>query len=43
MIEVGSRTAFVFVKLQFLDQWSRFSGADMVAYNAAKPDPQTIY
>ncbi len=37
MIEVGSHTVLVFVKLQFLGQWSRFSGTDAVAYNAAKP------
>jgi len=36
MIEVGSHTVLVFVKMQFLGQWSRFSGAQQIAYNVEK-------
>jgi hypothetical protein len=32
MIETGSHTVLVFVKLQFLQQWSRFSGAEGITY-----------
>lgn len=42
MIEVGSHTVLVFVKLQFLGQWSRFSGPDMVAYQTAKPGQMVV-
>ncbi len=37
MIEVGSHTVLVFVKMQFLGQWSRFSGAQQIAYNVDLP------
>ncbi len=36
MIEVGSHTVLVFVKMQFLGQWSRFSGTQQIAYNVEK-------
>lgn len=36
MIEVGSHTVLVFVKLQFLGQWSRFSAAQAISYQVAK-------
>src|SRR5580693_8653016 len=32
MIETGSHTVLVFVKLQFLQQWSRFNGAEGITY-----------
>jgi hypothetical protein len=36
MIEVGSHTVLVFVKMQFLGQWSRFSGTQQIAYDVQK-------
>jgi hypothetical protein len=35
MIETGSHTVLVFVKLQFLEQWSRFNGAEGITYTVA--------
>lgn len=35
MIETGSHTVLVFVKLQFLQQWSRFNGAEGITYTVA--------
>jgi hypothetical protein len=33
MIETGSQTVLVYVKLQFLQQWSRFNGAEGITYS----------
>jgi len=37
MLETGSHTVLVFVKLQFQKKWTRFSGTQMIAYTAAEP------
>jgi hypothetical protein len=35
MIATGSHTVLVFVKLRFLEQWSRFKGAEGITYTLA--------
>jgi hypothetical protein len=42
MIEVGSHTVLVYVKLQFLGQWSRFSGAAQIVYQVAAKAGQLL-
>jgi hypothetical protein len=36
MLEVGSHTVLVFVKLQFLGQWTRWSGIQFIGYTSGK-------
>jgi hypothetical protein len=36
MIEVGSHTVLVFVKMQFLGQWARFSLTQQIGYDVTK-------
>jgi hypothetical protein len=36
MLEVGSHTVLVFVKLQFLGQWTRWSGTQFIGYTSGK-------
>jgi hypothetical protein len=36
MLEVGSHTALVFVKLQFLGQRTRWSGTQFIGYTSGK-------
>ena len=36
MIEVGSHTVLVFVKMQFLGQWSRLSLTNEIGYDVMK-------
>jgi hypothetical protein len=33
MIETGSHTVLVYVKLQFQEKWSRFNGAEGITYS----------
>ena len=35
MIETGSHTVLVFVKLQFVQQWTRTNGAEGITYTVA--------
>ena len=36
MLEVGSHTVLVFVKLQFLGVWTRWSGTQMIGYTSGR-------
>jgi hypothetical protein len=36
MLEVGSHTVLVFVKLQFLGQWTRWGGTLFIEYTSGK-------
>jgi len=42
MIETGSHTVLVFVKLQFLQQWSRFNGAEGITYSVTSKSGELL-